>query len=72
MVALWHAASGGGLRGRLRRGLAAPIILYREELQVRGVVHGDDFPFLGYLEDLNVVETYMRSGYEGRVEEMWY
>ena len=67
-AAAWEADYAEKLRSvGFQRGRAAPTIFYCEELQVRGVVHGDDFTFLGYLEDLKVVEEHMRSWYDLKV-----
>jgi hypothetical protein len=52
-------AEAGFVQGR-----AAPTVFYCPELQVRAVVHGDDFTFLGFLEDLMKVKTMMESWYE--------
>ena len=43
------------------RGRASPAVFYCKNLQVRDVIHGDHFAFLGYLEALKSVDAYVRS-----------
>ena len=44
-----------------KKGKAAPTVLYCKELQVRAVVHGDDFTFVGFKKDLKEVERRMKE-----------
>eukprot|EP00969_Alexandrium_andersonii_P130974 5791630-Alexandrium_andersonii.AAC.1 len=43
------------------KGKASACCFYHPELDVRCVVHGDDFTFTGYDDDLDVVETLMND-----------
>jgi hypothetical protein len=49
------------------RGRAAPTAFYNAKTQVRGVVHGDDFTFLGYEADLDRLTADMKSWYTLKV-----
>ena len=44
----------------LYRGASAPTVFYNAELEVRCVVHGDDFAVLGAENDLNAVTEQMK------------
>ena len=46
------------------RGVAAPTVFFHKSLNVRCVVQGDDFPFLGYDQELNFVEKLMNQRYD--------
>ena len=46
-----------------KRGRSAPTVFFNEKTQVRGVVHGDDFTFLGYDEELDMVTKHMQEWY---------
>ena len=48
-------------------GRASKVVFYHEEWQVRLVVHGDDFTFVGEQEDLNRVEALMKEWYDIKV-----
>lgn len=59
-----------------RKGRAAPTVFFREEDQVRCVVHGDDFAFSGEREVLEEVAKNMKKFYELKVrgilgDEAW-
>ena len=49
------------------RGKSAPTVFFNPTTLVRAVVHGDDFAFLGYEEDLRDLEEEMRTWYELKV-----
>jgi hypothetical protein len=49
------------------RGKSAPTVFFNPTTLVRAVVHGDDFTFLGYEEDLRDLEEEMRTWYELKV-----
>ena len=49
------------------RGVSAPTVFFNPELEVRCVVHGDDFTFLGAEDDLDVVTEHMESWYDLKV-----
>ena len=49
------------------RGLAAPTAFYNAALDCSCVVHGDDFTFLGFDEDLLEIANSMRGWYELKV-----
>ena len=61
----WEADYLEKLKGiGFRRGRAAPTVIFCERLQVRGVVHGDDFTFVGFKKDLLEVKSEMEKWYE--------
>jgi hypothetical protein len=67
-AAAWEADYVEKLVGiGFKQGRAAPTVFYNAELQVRAVVHGDDFTFLGFLEDLMFVKAQMEVWYEVKV-----
>ena len=47
-----------------RRAISSPVAFYHVELDVHGVVHGDDFVFTGVDEALDVVLKLLRDNYE--------
>ena len=53
------------------RGTAAPTAFYSPAMDCSCVVHGDDFTFLGYDEDLQKVASDMRGWYELKVRGFW-
>ena len=50
-----------------RRGRAAPTVLYNPETEVRVVVHGDDFTFIGKDKELKDIKELMKSWYSLKV-----
>ena len=44
-----------------------PTVFYNEERDISGAVHGDDFTFLGYPEDLDDLEAALKSWFEVKV-----
>ena len=52
------------------RGVFAPTTFFCKELQVRAVVHGDDFVFLGPGSALGQVRRHMQKWYELKVRSM--
>ncbi len=51
----------------VRRAKAAPTVFCNPETEVRCVVHGDDFMFLGYSDELKKIADTMREWYELKV-----
>ena len=51
----------------MRKGLSAPTVFYCEARQLRCVVHGDDFTFLGWDKDLDEIVERMKKTYELKV-----
>jgi len=51
-----------------RRGKASPCCFYHESLDVRCVVHGDDFTFEGEDRSLDVIQQGMTTAFECKVE----
>jgi len=52
------------------RGISTPSVFYHETRELRVVVHGDDFTFLGWKEQLNWVRAEMMKRYEIKFELM--
>ena len=50
-----------------KKGVSAPTVFYNEERQLRCVVHGDDFTFLGFEKDLDHIQWLMSKWYEMKV-----
>eukprot|EP00969_Alexandrium_andersonii_P324964 14359045-Alexandrium_andersonii.AAC.1 len=50
------------------KGKASAYCLYHAELDVRCVVHGEDFTFTGYDADLDVVEQLMDEKFMCKIE----
>ena len=55
------------LEAGFTKGRSAPTVFYHEERQLRCVVHGDDFTFLGFDSDLDHVTGLMSSWYDIKV-----
>ena len=53
---------------RFVKGRSAPIVFYNQATSVRGVVHGDDFTFLGKKKDLDELAKTMKTWYELKVK----
>jgi len=51
----------------LARGKAAPTVFYDPVSQLRCVVHGDDFTFLGYEDELMKIKEHMQGWYQLKV-----
>jgi hypothetical protein len=51
----------------LERGLYSPVVFFNKATELRLVVHGDDFTFLGYENDLDEIEAKMSSWYDIKV-----
>jgi len=51
----------------MKKGRAVPTAFFDESRNMRCVVHGDDFTFLGWEEDLEDVEKYLEKFYELKV-----
>jgi hypothetical protein len=51
----------------LARGLYSPVVFFDKTKELRLVVHGDDFTFLGYEKDLDDIEEKMGSWYDIKV-----
>jgi hypothetical protein len=49
------------------RGRSVPTVFFNEEKGVHGAVHGDDFTFLGYDEDLDELEESLKGWFELKV-----
>ena len=49
------------------RGTASPVSFWHEGRSMWCVVHGDDFTFTGYDEDLDFIESIMKDAYEIKV-----
>ncbi len=47
----------------VERGLYNPVVFFNKATELRLVVHGDDFTFLGYENDLDEIEAKMSSWY---------
>jgi hypothetical protein len=47
-----------------RRGKSVPTVFFNEKKGMSGAVHGDDFTFLGYDEDLDDLEALLKSWFE--------
>ena len=47
-----------------KRGRGAPTVFYHEKMEVRLVVHGDDFTFSGPRRELDVMKKYMEKWYD--------
>ena len=67
-MVVWHAASRERLGGTLledpwasRRGVTAATVFHDKARDVRCVVHGDGFTFLGWEEDLPDVRDGMKA-----------
>ena len=50
------------------RGVASPVSFYHEELDISGVVHGDDFTFVSDDVGLDYIEGLMKEWYEVKVK----
>ena len=50
-----------------KNGLSSPCLFYHPQKQVRLVVHGDDFTFLGGEEELEWCKKIMKQSYEIKV-----
>ena len=50
-----------------KRGIAAPTVFWNKDAEVRVVVHGDDFTFMGTDEQLDVAQDLMKKWYEVKV-----
>ena len=53
-----------------RKGRAAPTVFWNERSCTSCVVHGDDFTFLGFRDELKKIEEYLRLHYEIKVRAM--
>ena len=51
----------------MEKGVSVPTAFYHEGRQLRCIVHGDDFTFLGWQEDLDEVTEHLRETYELKV-----
>ena len=61
----WEEEYGGRLEKEgFRRGRSVPTVFYNESKGLSGAVHGDDFTFLGYDEDLDEMEELLKSWFE--------
>ena len=64
----WEIDYSNHLKGfGMSKGLSAPTVFYCEEKQLRCVVRGDDFAFLGWDKDLDDVVEHMKKAYELKV-----
>ena len=67
-AANWEAEYTNGLiKDGFVAGIASPCTFYSPELDVRCVVHGDDFTFLGTDSSLDIVQAAMQKRYEVKV-----
>jgi hypothetical protein len=51
----------------LERGLYSPVVFFNKTTELRLVVHGDGFTYLGYENDLDEIEAKMSSWYDIKV-----
>ena len=51
----------------MKKGVSAPTVFFDPNRELRCVVHGDDFTFLGWEVDLGSVADYLRNFYELKV-----
>ena len=66
---LWEAMYSAELEKMgFKRGQANPCCFYCPTLDVRCVVHGDDFTFEGEDKDLDVIQKKMEAAFECKVE----
>ena len=64
----WEDHYAGVLvRAGFRRGEASPVSFYHPDRELWCVVHGDDFTFTGYEEDLDFVAGVMQKEYEVKI-----
>ena len=49
------------------QGKSVPTVFYHESSGMSGAVHGDDFTFLGYDEDLDMLESLMKGWFDLKV-----
>jgi len=50
-----------------KQGRSVPTVFYHEGSEMSGAVHGDDFTFLGYPEDLDELEKHLKSWFDLKV-----
>jgi len=50
-----------------QQGRSVPTVFYQEKFDMSGAVHGDDFTFLGYDEDLDTLENLMKGWFDLKV-----
>jgi len=76
VLALRHASSARAWEeeysGKLEekgysRGRSVPTVFYNKEKEMSGAVHGDDFTFLGYEEDLEELVDLLKGWFELKV-----
>jgi hypothetical protein len=64
----WEEEYGNKLEAEgFQRGKSVPTVFYNKEKGMSGAVHGDDFTFLGYEEDLDDLEDLLKSWFELKV-----
>jgi len=64
----WEEDYAGKLEDHgYKRGRSVPTVFHNEDKGMSGAVHGDDFTFLGYDEDLDELEALLKSWFELKV-----
>jgi hypothetical protein len=64
----WEEDYAGKLEDEgYERGRSVPTVFYHKAKGISGAVHGDDFTFLGYDEDLDELEAALKSWFEIKV-----
>ena len=53
--------------GGFERGVASPVALHHKTREMWCVVHGDDFSFVGFEEDLDFIEQLLSENYEVKI-----
>ena len=70
-AANWEAEYSSKLvQWGFRKGQASPCIFYSEELNVRVLVHGDDFVAVGSRANLDILQKKLESVYESKTQRI--